>query len=259
MTSLSRCAIAGPSRWHTTVTHHQIRIVASPLPPLRRTSIPSPRSFSCTPPHPSGSNRWSKIRHKKAIQDSARSNVFGRLTRDLVAAIRAGGPLPESNTRLAVALKKAKELNFPKDRLENTFAKADKSGETLTSVTYEALGPPSAQGGAAVALVIECSTDSPGRTHAKVKEIFNKSASSNYRLSSVGHLFQKRGVIRLALASGEASKFDEVFEVALEHGAEEVSEAEAENEAQGKLVQEGGTIVEVSGTGRSKQVTNWRY
>jgi transcriptional/translational regulatory protein YebC/TACO1 len=158
--------------------------------------------------------------------------------------------LPESNTRLAVALKKAKELNFPKDRLENTFAKADKSGETLTAVTYEALGPPSAQGGAAVALVIECSTDSPGRTHAKVKEIFNKSASSNYRLSSVGHLFQKRGVIRLALASGEASKFDEVFEVALENGAEEVSEVEAENEAQGKIVQEGGTIVEVRDAGR---------
>lgn len=245
MAALSHRSIAGPSRLPLLASSSSSSLPRSlPRIPPHLCHVPH-RDFSNTPYLSSGSNKWSKIRHKKAANDTARGNAFGRLTRDLVAAIRTGGADPISNTRLAILLKKAKEVSFPKDRLERTFEKAQKSGDAGTHVTYEALGP-AASNGASIALIIECGTDSPGRTHAKVKEIFNKSGSSGGgRLSSVSHLFQRRGVLRVS--PGEGKTFDQVFELALEHGAEEVNEVEeSESEGEEKAMSEGKTIIEVS-------------
>ncbi|CAO1631098.1 unnamed protein product [Parajaminaea phylloscopi] len=165
--------------------------------------------------------------------DAARSNTFGRLTSDIVAAIRASGPSPEGNARLAVLLKKAKEVSFPRDRLEATFARAQGSSDTTQTSVYEALC------GQGIALIIECATDSTARTHAKVKELFNRSISAGSRLSSVGHLFERKGVIRLSIP---LTKFDEVFEIALDAGAEEVRDVseDTESEQEDELLAEGG-------------------
>lgn len=158
--------------------------------------------------------------------DMARGNEFGRLTSDIVAAIRAAGPSPDANARLAVLLKKAKEVSFPKDRLDATFAKAQGGSDAIHTATYEALG---AEG---VAFIIECATDSPARTHAKVKELFNRGISAGSKLSSVGHLFGRRGVIRL---SASKEKFDDIFKAALDAGAEDIrdvsEDVESEREA----------------------------
>lgn len=190
------------------------------------------RPFSGTAIISSGSNKWSKVRHKKAAADSARSNTFGRLTREIIAAIKAAGPSPETNARLALLLKKAKEVSFPKDRLEATLAKAQGGGSDGTqTVSYDVLASDG------VAMIIECATDSPPRTHAKVKEIFNKSISGSARLSSVSHLFQRRGVVRVV---APAAKFDDVFEIALDAGAEDVRDAtnDVESEEEEKAVAE---------------------
>lgn len=227
---MSSFAIAGPSRLCLRASIHH----PSPL---------AVRPFSSTPCCSSGSSKWSKIRHKKAILDAARSNTFGRLTSEIGAAIRANGPSPDTNARLAMCLRKAKELSFPKDRLEATLAKAIKQlsgGEGMQTVTYEALGPDG------VAMIIECATDSPGRTHARIKEIFNKPAmNGGARVGSVSHLFERKGVVRVALAAG-GKTFDEVFEMALENGAEEVREVEEpESDAEEKVLEENGLVVEI--------------
>lgn len=222
--------------------HIGLPSLASPSSSAPAASCSSSRSFSSTVAKPSGSNKWSKIRHKKAALDSVRSNTFGRLTSDISAAIKAGGAEPNSNARLAMLIKKAKDLSYPKDRLDSVFAKAQSSGDTGHHATYEALGPDG------VAMIIECTTDSLSRTHAKIKETFNRSSSSaGARLSSVGHLFQRRGVVRASLVPG--SSFDDVFELALDAGAEDVrqiGELETESEAEDRILSEDkGSIVEV--------------
>lgn len=143
-----------------------------------------------------------------------------------------------------MCLRKAKELSFPKDRLENTISKAVRQlsgGEGMQTVSYEALGPDG------VAMIIECATDSPGRTHARIKEIFNKpSMNGGARVSSVSHLFERKGVVRVALPAEGGKTFDEVFEMALEDGAEEVREVEEpESDAEEKVLEEDGTVVEI--------------
>lgn len=98
------------------------------------------------------------MKHKKFATDAAKSNTFSRLTTELVSAIRAGGAVPENNARLAVLLKKAKALSFPKDRLDATIAKATKSGDDKSQVvTYEVMGPAlggAGGGGQSVALIV---------------------------------------------------------------------------------------------------------
>jgi len=179
----------------------------------------SARAISTSASLQSGSNKWSKIRHKKAANDAAKSAAYGVLSREIISAVKNfGGPDPALNYRLGMLLTKARELDVPKDKVEQTLAKAaGKDSVDLQTVTYEALGPVTSSH-PPVALIIECMTDNTRRTMASLKEAFNKSGGS--RLSSTSHLFERTGYIRLQARSG--ATFDEIFEAAVEGGAEDV-------------------------------------
>lgn len=111
------------------------------------------RSLRTTPTPCSGHNKWSKIKHKKFAADAARSSVFSRFSMDIMAAVRAGGPVPENNAKLAVLINKAKTLNFPKDKLESSIAKATKSAANGQALTYELMGP-TAEGGSPIVMIV---------------------------------------------------------------------------------------------------------
>lgn len=187
-------------------------------------SVLGVRLLSTTSVCASGSNKWSKIKHVKEKNDAKRGSGYSSLSTQIITAVKmhpTRSTSPEHNVKLAFLLKKARAMDVPRDKIEATLKKAETLGSASSDgqmVTYEALGP-LADNGLPVALIVECQTDSPGRTHARVKEAFNK---HGVRLSSTVHMFQRKGVIRLLTAKD--ANFDSVFEAAVEQGAEDVRE-----------------------------------
>lgn len=115
-----------------------------------------------------GHNKWSKIKHKKGAEDAKRSNLFSKLSRQIIAEVKiAGGDL--TSPSVIAAIDAAKKENMPKDTIERAVKKgADKDTAALDPVTYEAYGP----GG--TALIIEGLTDNNNRTAAEVRHILSK-------------------------------------------------------------------------------------
>ncbi|CAO1619858.1 unnamed protein product [Sympodiomycopsis kandeliae] len=208
----------------------------------RSTTSAGRRNFTNTAITLSGSNRWSKVKHKKFAADAVKSNTFSRLTTEITAAVRSGGEIPENNAKLAVLLRKAKSLQFPKDKLEATLAKASKSTDATHSLTYEVIGPVT-EGGTSVALIIECVTDSPGHNRAKFKDVLSRKQNDSARLSSVGHMFERKGVIRITPPSDKT--LDEALELAIDNGAEDMKDSEPESESEAEAVGSDGVVMEI--------------
>ena len=161
-----------------------------------------------------GHSKWANIQHRKKAVDAKRGKIFTRVNRELTVAAREGGSDPDANPRLRLAVQKANAANMPKDTIERTIKKA--TGE-LEGVSYEEIryeGYP--QGG--VAEMIETLTDNRNRTVAEVRHAFSKHGGNLGTDGSVGYLFEKLGVLNFAPGTDE----DEVMEVALEAGADDV-------------------------------------
>jgi len=161
-----------------------------------------------------GHSKWSNIKHRKAGQDAKRAKVFTKIIRELTVAARDGGGNPEDNPSLRSVIEKAKSAQMPKDTMEraiNRGAGGDE-GEQLISLTYEGYGP----GG--VAVIVETMTDNRNRTVAEVRHAFSKAGGSLGTDGSVSYLFEKKGVLRYS----SIEKEDEIIEIAIDNGAEEV-------------------------------------
>ena len=131
----------------------------------------------------SGHNKWSKIKHKKAATDAAKSKIFGKLVRLIqVEAKKANGD--PNSPGLATAISKALKANMPKDNIERAIKKASEVGDSQ-EVLYEAYGP----GG--VGLIITGLTDNTNRTSAEVKHILSKNNSSLGAQGSVSWNFTR--------------------------------------------------------------------
>ena len=161
-----------------------------------------------------GHSKWANIQHRKKAVDAKRGKIFTRVNRELTVAAREGGSDPDANPRLRLAVQKANAANMPKDTIERTIKKA--TGE-LEGVSYEEIRYEGyAQGG--VAVMIETLTDNRNRTVAEVRHAFSKHGGNLGTDGSVGYLFEKLGVLNFAPGTDE----DEVMEVALEAGADDV-------------------------------------
>ncbi|MBN1834428.1 MAG: YebC/PmpR family DNA-binding transcriptional regulator [Spirochaetales bacterium] len=171
----------------------------------------------------SGHSKWASIKHKKGAADAKRGKVFTKIIREISIAARLGGGDPEANPRLRTAVLKAKMANMPKDNVDRAIKKGtgDLEGSEYVELTYEAYGP----GG--VALLIEALTDNKNRTAAELRHILSRGGGNLGESGSVSYLFKRKGLITL-----EAAKYpeDAVLEVALEAGAEDVSETDGEIE-----------------------------
>ena len=161
-----------------------------------------------------GHSKWANIQHRKKAVDAKRGKVFTRINRELVVAAKEGGGDPDSNPRLRLAIDKANAANMPKDNIERAIKKAtgDLEGVSYEEIRYEGYAP----GG--VAVMVECMTDNRNRTVAEVRHAFTKYGGNLGTDGSVAYLFSKIGVLSFAPGTSE----DEVMEVALEAGADDI-------------------------------------
>ena len=163
----------------------------------------------------SGHSKWANIQHRKGRQDAKRSNLWTKLVREIIVAARMGGGDPDTNSRLRLALIKARGGNVPKDTIQNAILKGtgQLEGVSYEDVRYEGYGI----GGAA--LIIDCTTDNRVRTVADVRHILSKHGGNLGTEGSVSFMFNHVG--DFFFAPGAATE-DQVMEIALEAGAEDV-------------------------------------
>ncbi|HOI72791.1 MAG TPA: YebC/PmpR family DNA-binding transcriptional regulator [Syntrophales bacterium] len=171
----------------------------------------------------SGHSKWSTIKRKKGAIDAKRGKIFTKLAKEISLAARLGGGDPEANARLRQAVIAARDENMPKDNIERAIKKG--TGElgsvNYEEVTYEGYGP----GG--VALMVEIMTDNKNRTVAEIRHILSKHGGNLGENGCVSWIFSKHGSILIEKKQiGE----DELMELALEAGAEDVREEENEFE-----------------------------
>ncbi len=163
-----------------------------------------------------GHNKWSKVKHVKARVDAKRGKLFSKLSKEISIAAKEGGGDPDLNPRLRQAVENAKAVSVPKDNIERAIKKGtgELGGEAIQEVTYEGFAP----GG--VGIIVEVATDNKNRSAADIRSIFNKNNGSLGSSGSVAHLFERKGQIRVAL---EAASENQILELALDAGAEDVS------------------------------------
>ena len=170
----------------------------------------------------SGHSKWSTIKRKKGAADAKRGALFGKLSRAITIAAREGGGDPEMNPALALAVHKAKEANMPNDNIQRAIDKGTGAGadaEAIERVTYEGYAP----GG--VAVMVEVLTDNRNRAASDVRYIFSKNGGKLGTSGSVAYLFERKGVI---LVPKDNVDEDELMELALEAGAEDIEPMESD-------------------------------
>ena len=161
-----------------------------------------------------GHSKWANIKHKKAAQDAKRGKVFTRLIKEITVAAKLGGPDPNMNPRLRLAVDKAYEANMPKDNVERAIKRGsgELDGVDYEEIRYEGYGI----GGAAV--MVDCMTDNRTRTVADVRYAFSKHGGNLGSEGSVAFLFKHCGQLVFAPGTSE----DKVMEAAIEAGAQDV-------------------------------------
>lgn len=164
-----------------------------------------------------GHNKWSKIKRGKAIVDAKRGNAFSKLSKEITLAAKHGGGSPDTNARLRSAILAARAQNVPNDNIDRAIKKGtgELGGAQLEEILYEAYAP----GG--VAMMIEIVTDNRNRSANDIRVLLGKNNGTFADSGSVAYLFDRRGEIRLDKAAGNE---DQIMEIALEAGAEDVQE-----------------------------------
>jgi YebC/PmpR family DNA-binding regulatory protein len=162
----------------------------------------------------SGHSKWSTIKRKKGALDAKRSKIFSRIVKEIAVAVKEGGPEPDSNPRLRLAIENSKGVNMPKENIQRAINKADKDSSALQEATFEGYAP----GG--IAVFIECLTDNHLRTVGRIRSIFNKRGGNLGTHGSLAFLFDRKGMITVPAENIEDS---ESFELEIiDAGAEDI-------------------------------------
>lgn len=164
----------------------------------------------------SGHSKWANIKNKKGKADAARGSIFTKIGREIAVAVKAGGPDPNSNSKLRDVIAKAKQNNMPNDNIMRSIKKA--SGE-LNTVNYEDMQYEGYAAGG-VAVIVEALTDNKNRTAGDVRHAFDKCGGSMGSTGCVSYLFKKKGLIVAEAEKGMTE--DDVMMIALEAGADDV-------------------------------------
>src|SRR5690625_2802630 len=161
-----------------------------------------------------GHSKWANIQHRKGRQDAKRGKLWTRIIREITVAARDGGPDPDSNPRLRLALEKATAANMPKDNVQRAIQRGagTAEGDNYEEIRYEGYGV----GGAAV--IVDCMTDNRQRTVAEVRHALTKHGGNLGQDGCVTFLFKHCGQFIFAPGTDE----EQVMEIALEAGAEDI-------------------------------------
>lgn len=162
----------------------------------------------------SGHSKWSTIKRKKGANDAQRAKIFTKIAREIIVAVKSGGPDPENNSRLKDVIAKARSNNMPNDNINRTIKKAAGAddGASYESITYEGYGPNG------VAVIVETLTDNRNRTAADVRHYFDKFGGNMGQTGCVSFMFDRKGVI---LINAEDKDEEEVMMEALDAGADD--------------------------------------
>ena len=163
----------------------------------------------------SGHSKWATSKNKKGLADAKRGQKFTKLIKEITVAAKMGGPDPDTNATLRTAILKAKAENMPKDNIDRAIKKG--SGDQDTSTYYELTYEGYAPGG--IAVIVDTLTDNKNRTAADVRSTLTKLGGSLGTTGCVSYMFQTKGIITY---STEKYSEEEIFELALENGAEDV-------------------------------------
>lgn len=163
----------------------------------------------------SGHSKWANIKRQKGVADAKRGQVFTKLAREIIVAVRQGGTNSDSNFQLRLAVQKARDNNMPSDNIERAIKRG--SGEAgaavLAEVKFEGYGP------SGIAVVVETLTDNRNRTVQDVRRLFTRHGGNLGESGCVSWLFKSRGVITV---EGNASDAEEIALRAIDAGAEDV-------------------------------------
>lgn len=168
----------------------------------------------------SGHSKFANIKHKKEKNDAAKGKIFTVIGRELAVAVKAGGPDPNSNSRLRDAIAKAKSNNMPNDTIERSIKKAagDLEAVNYEAITYEGYGPKG------VAVIVETLTDNKNRSAANVRSAFTKGGGNMGTTGCVSFMFDEKG--QIIIEKNEDLNMEDLEMLAIEAGAEDIIEEE---------------------------------
>lgn len=169
----------------------------------------------------SGHSKFANIKHKKEKNDAKKGKIFTIIGREIVMAVKAGGPDPNNNGKLRDVIAKAKANNMPNDTIERGIKKAAGDGDSVNyvQVTYEGYGP------SGTAIIVDALTDNKNRTAANVRNAFTKGQGNIGTQGCVSYLFDQKGQIIIAKEDCNMDA-DDLMMMALDAGAEDFSEEE---------------------------------
>ncbi|MBN1401216.1 MAG: YebC/PmpR family DNA-binding transcriptional regulator [Anaerolineae bacterium] len=164
----------------------------------------------------SGHSKWATIKRSKAANDAKRGNLFTKLGHEIALAAREGGPEPEANFRLRIALDKARQANMPKDNIERAIKRGTGQSDdavSLEEILYEGYGPHG------IAVLVKALTDNRNRTVSEIRHVFTRYGGNLGAGGSVAWMFSRKGY--LSIGSGEVDP-EEIALQAIDAGAEDV-------------------------------------
>lgn len=167
-----------------------------------------------------GHSKWANIKHRKGKADAKKGKIFSRIAKEIISAVKLGGPDVKSNARLKLALQKAKEANVPNEIIERNIKKASSADQAdYSELTYELYG----HGG--VGLIVDIMTDNKNRVSSDMRIATNKRGGTVAAPGSVAFNFERKGVISIPKKNLTE---DELFLVATEAGADDFETDEEE-------------------------------
>lgn len=146
----------------------------------------------------SGHSKWATIKRKKGAIDAKRGKIFTKIGRELMVAVKEGGPDPDSNSKLRDVIAKAKANNMPNDNIQRSIKKASGEGNAndYFEMVYEGYGP------CGIAVIVETLTDNKNRTAGDLRHYFDKNGGNLGQTGCVGFMFDRKGLIVIEKADG---------------------------------------------------------
>ena len=167
----------------------------------------------------SGHSKFANIKHKKEKNDAAKGKIFTRLGKELMVAVKEGGPDPNNNSKLRDVIAKAKSNNMPNDTIDRSIKKAagDANAANFTAITYEGYGPNG------TAIIVETLTDNKNRTASNVRNAFTKGGGNVGTPGCVSFMFDTKGQILINKEEFNMGS-DELMMLALDAGADDFND-----------------------------------
>lgn len=164
----------------------------------------------------SGHSKWANIKQKKGKQDAQRGKVFTKMTRDIIVAVKSGGPDVEGNFRLRIAVQNAKAVNMSNETIAKAIQRAagQTENDNMEEIVYEGYGP------AGMAIMLDILTDNRNRSAGDIRHLFSKYGGNLGETGCVGWMFKRVGIIEIE--DIDAAKQDEITLIAIEAGADDI-------------------------------------